>query len=178
VTTDRTHITVTLFGTVVIDQEVIKETTREGCFECANVLTNNGPDGEYLSSTCSGPPYWTESTAATINGVSSPGTNIYAAHEVRQLAQNLHYVATYTSQANNEATHDMDEHVILVDEIGSASTLWSGTYTDTYRAASSFFPDLPNDRELVWGYQPVTGESTHGQLTLFVFYSGDTYLYV
>lgn len=174
-TRDGYSVKVTVCGTVVTDVGYERVVQRDGFWECAN--TQSMPDGIWLDSGRDS-PYWTETASTTINGVeTSPGTDIFAAHEVRQLAQNLHYVATYLSQADNESTRDLDEHVVGISDTGNASIVWSGTSIDTYRPGSSAMPDLPNLREIVWSYQPVTGEFIHGPRTLFVLYSGDVYQY-
>lgn len=175
-TKDGFSITVTVCGSVVISDAHETVVQTDGCWECAN--TQSIPGGVYLTSTCAGPPYSTDTTTSTINGtLTSPGTNIYQQHEVRVLSQNMHYLCTYTSQVNNEATHNMNEYFIGIDYTGSASNVHTDMQSSTYRPPSSAFPDIDNDRHLVFSYQPRTGDFINTHITLFVLYSGDTYQY-
>ena len=166
---DGTRIKVTAFGEVVVDIDYERVVNRIGCWSCAWITG--------ATQTCTGPPYWNEITSATINGQATPGTNFYLRHEVRQLAQNLHYAVDYHSRPADEANHDLNESVVGITDQGVASVIWSATRQDTYRPPNQSTYDLPQLLNLVWSYQPVTGDETHGQLTLGVNYSGDVWQY-
>lgn len=159
---------VTFFGGTPVEDKVEEIEDGRNWRACATTPGDSNPPAPFTVTTDTG----------EINDVpSTPGTNLYFAHEVRQLAQNLHYLANYISQVNNEGVHDMKESAHVVNDQGTPSQLWSGSYTDSYRPAAAIYPDFPNDRELVWSYQPVTGASTHGQMTLFAAYNGDVWQY-
>lgn len=116
--------------------------------------------------------------ALTINGVNASHDHIYGKHEVRQLAQNLHYVATYLVQAADGSQHDLVEHVFGVNDAGSAAEIYSKSTASTWEATAADQPDMPTVRELVWSWQPVTEQFVHAPRTLYANYNGDTYQYV
>lgn len=114
-----------------------------------------------------------QTVTRTLNGSPISGDGwIY--HDLRILAPNLFYVAMdYPKATAGQST--MDERVVALNALGVAAEVFDQQTDHAPLAGSRKLPDL---RELVWSYQPVTEESAHAPLTLFQAYSGDLYQYV
>lgn len=123
-----------------------------------------------------GRPSESDDTTYYVNGVELdvgggvPDLAVY--HEYRPLAPNLHYVTH--DYAISTSTRNHDENVVAINSSGVASEVYDDTTTHAPLGTTRKIPDL---RELVWSWQPVTEASTHGAATLAVFYSGSRYQY-
>ena len=171
---NRAEIEYSVFGEAYsISYETIDETYSQQ-------YVQTFPDTATQFPNCSGfpsNPADEDTDTATLNGVSldtSGGIpSIVFYHEARILAPNLAYVALDYPQSSI-STRDFDEIVVGVNSSSVAAEIYSDTTAHAPLGTTRKIPDL---RELVWSWQPVTEESTHGPVTLFVTYSGSRYQY-
>lgn len=171
---NRAEITYTIFGEVyAISYETVEESYDQDYVQTFPDTSTQFPNcGSFPSD-----PATEYTDTATLNGVSLdtsggvPGIVFY--HEARVLAPNLAYIAMDYPQASI-STRDFDEIVVGVNAAGVAAEVYGNTTPHAPIVTARKIPDL---RELVWSWQPVTEESTHGPVTLAVFYSGSRYQY-
>ena len=121
------------------------------------------------------PSEFEEIQTATLNGVLVPysaSTTLY--NDLRVIGPNLVYVAL--DHPNPSLTdRAMIETVAVVNEAGVVGQALDMTTNHADLPGPRYMPDT---RELVWSYQPVTEESAHAQTTLFIAHSGILYQYV
>lgn len=171
---NRAEITYTIFGEVyAISYETIEESYDQDYVQTFPDTSTQFPNcGSFPSD-----PATEYTDTATLNGASldtSGGIpSILFYHELRVLAPNLVYVALDYPQTSI-TTRDFDENVVGVNVDGVASEIYDDTTTHAPLGTTRKIPDL---RELVWSWQPVTEDYTHGDVTLFVAYAGSRHQY-